>query len=66
MKKRLNAIEQQARQRVEGTPRLKVHEEIILADWPNWDEHMMWVVTAPIEQIVDWAEEIEQVGPGSG
>ena len=50
---------EQARERVDGTPDLKTHEATIFYDWPNWEEHMEWVATAPVEEIVDWAEQIE-------
>jgi len=52
--------EEQARRRVETTPELKAHEDTILYDWPNRNEHMRWVATAPVEEIVDWAKSVEQ------
>lgn len=30
--------------------------EFALADWPNWDEHLSWLITAPREEIIDWGE----------
>jgi len=51
--------EQIAKQRVADNPELTKHEETIFYDWSNWDEHMEWVATAPIEKIVSWAREIE-------
>ena len=51
--------EQQARQRVSETPELDAVSDTIFYDWPNWSEHMQWIATAPIAEIVDWAETIE-------
>lgn len=53
-------IEQQARQRVRETPELDAIEDTIFYDWPNWTEHMQWIATAPVAEIVDWAETVEQ------
>jgi len=49
-----------ASSRVENTPELVAHAETILADWPEGDEHWQWVITAPVAEIVDWAETVEQ------
>lgn len=51
-------IEQQARQRVETTE-LDSWSDIIFYDWPNWTEHMQWIATAPIVDIVDWAATVD-------
>lgn len=51
--------EKLAKQRVSENPELSQHEEIIFYDWSNWDEHMVWIATAPIEQITSWARTIE-------
>ena len=48
-----------ARNRINSTPELSQHSETILYDWPNAEEHAEWVATAPVEEIVDWAETIE-------
>jgi len=45
-----------ARERVRNTPKLAPHEEFILADWPEGDEHWQWVAEAPVEEIVSWVE----------
>lgn len=53
------STEQQARQRVEASEALKAHKESIFYDWPNWDEHLEWIVSAPESEIIDWAKSIE-------
>jgi len=51
--------EKLARQRVAENSDLLQHEEAIFYDWSNWDEHMDWVATASIQEIVSWAVNIE-------
>lgn len=51
-------IETQARERVYNDERLLKHIGAILHRWSNWDEHIEWVATAPVEEIVDWAETV--------
>ncbi len=55
----IKAIEEQARQRVAETPELTEHESTIFYDWQNWDEHMRWLVSATVDEIVEWAEQME-------
>ena len=52
---------EQAAARVESTPELAAHEATILHDWED-DQHWGWVCTAPVAQIVDWAEAVERDG----
>jgi hypothetical protein len=52
------SLEEQARRRVNNTPELKAIESVIFYDWPNWDEHMLWVVLSPVETIIDWAQTV--------
>lgn len=52
-------MEKQARNRVNSTPELSQHEDTIFYDWPEWEEHMKWVATASIVEIVDWVEAIK-------
>lgn len=28
----------------------------IFADWPNWDEHIEWLLTATRDEIVSWID----------
>ena len=53
--------EAKARQRVAQSPRLQKYEATIFYDWPNWDEHMQWIATAPVKEIVDWAETTKDI-----
>lgn len=45
-----------ARQRVDSEPRLKAHEDFIMADWKEGAEHWQWIAEATIDEIVDWVE----------
>lgn len=54
-----NDIEYQAYARVAADSQLEYHREKIFYDWPNWDDHMRWVATAPVAEIVEWAVGIE-------
>ncbi len=47
---------EKAKVRVEDSPKLTVHVDFILADWPEGDEHWRWVITAPEKDILDWVE----------
>jgi hypothetical protein len=51
--------EQIARERVANTPELKKVSDTIFADWPNWDEHLEWVTSAPVAEILDWVESMK-------
>ena len=41
-------------QRVEDVPALREIADFILTDWPNWREHLEWVLTAPVSDILAW------------
>jgi hypothetical protein len=45
-----------AKARAEAEPELEAHRETILYDWPEGAEHWEWVCTAPVAEIVGWAE----------
>jgi hypothetical protein len=47
---------QQASNRVQDSEALRPHQECILADWNEGDDHLMWVIEAGEQEIVDWAE----------
>ena len=51
-----NTVFEAARARVQNTPELAEHADFILADWPEGDDHWKWVATAPVAEVVDWAE----------
>jgi hypothetical protein len=43
-----------AERRVDDEPELGAHRDYILYDWPEGDEHWMWVATAPTAEILQW------------
>lgn len=45
-----------AERRVIDTPELCKHNEFIMADWREGAEHWRWVISAPVAEIVEWAE----------
>lgn len=45
-----------AQSRVRETPELADDEGFILADWPEGDDHLLWVLNAPLSEIVGWVE----------
>ena len=47
--------------RVNATPELESYRDLLIEyDWPNADEHYDWVATAPIAELVDWAQGIRE------
>lgn len=46
-------------QRIEDTPELEPHRDMILHEWPNWNEHLVWAATYPVAEIVDWAQSVD-------
>lgn len=48
-----------ARNRVSASVNLAKYESVIFYDWPNWNDHMEWVATAPESEIIDWAQSVE-------
>jgi len=53
------SMRDKAQNRVNEWNKLKAHEETIMYDWPEGDEHWEWVCKAPIAEIVEWAEIVE-------
>jgi hypothetical protein len=49
-----------AQQRVLNEDKLYPHyySMLIEYEWDNYDEHIEWVATAPIDEILDWCEGI--------
>lgn len=45
--------------RVNKSPRLLKHREVILYDWSPRDEHLRWVATAKVAEIEAWAQQIQ-------
>lgn len=54
----MNAYDK-AENRVKQSPSLSRHSDTILYDWPDGDVHWKWVATAPVKEIVSWAEHVE-------
>ncbi|NDC64553.1 MAG: hypothetical protein EBZ59_11345 [Planctomycetia bacterium] len=46
----------EARARVERNEQLSPYAETILADYPEGDEHLRWVIDADADEILAWAE----------
>lgn len=46
--------------RVEADPTLAGLADILLAAWPDDDEHFRWVATAPLADLVAWADQIRK------
>lgn len=49
------SLHDRALSRVRRSPQLSQYEQFIMADWPAGDEHLRWVLTASVREIVDWA-----------
>ncbi len=49
-------LRERAAARVDGSPALAAHREFIMADWREGAEHWRWVISAPVAEIVEWAE----------
>ena len=50
------SLRAQAERRVIVTPELCKHSEFIMADWREGAEHWRWIISAPVAEIVEWAE----------
>ena len=48
------------RARVRASKELAPLEDTILYDWPEGDQHLQWVLTAPDEEVLDWAQTVEK------
>jgi hypothetical protein len=44
--------------RIDQTPKLQPFRELILHECPDGDERWNWVATAPVEEIVNWAQSL--------
>ena len=50
---------QQAQQRVVNTPELYPYYDILCEyDWPNAQDHIDWICTATVKEILDWCKTI--------
>jgi len=53
-----------ARRRVERSPRMRQYQDIILGDWSPWPDHLRWVIRGKVSEIVAWAEQIRRDSDG--
>lgn len=50
-----------ATERVDNDPQLSQYRDLLIEyDWPNEDEHLQWVATAPTTELINWAETIRR------
>jgi hypothetical protein len=49
-----------AERRVNGTPDLKPYRSYLLYDWPENKKHLEWVATAPDDELINWAETMDE------
>jgi len=47
-------MEETARDRIDEMKFSQAELNFIWADWPNWDEHVEWLLTASRKEISDW------------
>lgn len=47
-----------AEARINETPELEPYRETCLYDWPEGNEHYDWIAAAPLGQIIDWAQAV--------
>lgn len=47
---------ERAEQRINETPELEQYRDVLLYDWPNRGEHLRWVLSAPVAEIIAWRE----------
>jgi len=52
-------FEASARTRVDKTPSLHPYREIIFYDWTEGDDHLKWISSASLREIMDWCETIQ-------
>ena len=44
--------------RLASTPELEQYRDLIEYDWPEENEHAEWISTAPVAEIIAWAESL--------
>ena len=49
-----------ASERIDNTPELEPYRKTIMYDWQESGEHWAWIATASIQDIIDWAQSVEQ------
>ena len=48
--------ETKARNRISEMNFIADQIDFIFADWPNWDEHIEWLLTATRDEITSWID----------
>jgi hypothetical protein len=56
----LFALYEDARSRVERSPRMRKYSDILLSDGWAYEDHLRWVIKAKVSEIVEWAETIRR------
>ena len=51
---------ERAENRVNRSPELSKYRDIIFYDWPEGENHLKWITTAKVSEIVDWADRIKK------
>ena len=50
-----------AAQRVADNPELEEYRDLLIENlWDNQSDHLEWVATAPITEILEWAQDIRE------
>lgn len=50
----MNTKLQDAKDRIEKMGFTQAEQDFIFSDWPNWDEHLTWLLVATRKEIKDW------------
>lgn len=50
------SLYEQVVEKIDANPELAKRRDYILADWPNWFEHLEWIAAATPKQIVSWVD----------
>jgi hypothetical protein len=59
-RKAQDMLQDGAMERVENDEKLANIARLIWYPWPNQWDHLAWIASAPVQEIVDWAETVEQ------
>jgi hypothetical protein len=53
-KNEMSTKEERARYRIGKGGFTQAQQDFIFADWPNWSEHIEWLLTASKQDILSW------------
>ena len=53
---RTSILYREARSRVEADEQMAHYAETILADYPEGDDHWLWVINADRAEVLEWAK----------